>query len=49
MGPKQSSDTNKEDKVEAVTINHPRFEKVKSLSGKDGEYLQISVPVVNET
>ena len=48
MGTKQS-EIKKDHPVEPTTIRHPRFEKVKLLSHKDDQYLQITAPVVNET
>jgi hypothetical protein len=46
MGAKQSQQPHEQSG--SSTINHPRYEKVKLLTSKKGEYMQISVPVVAE-
>lgn len=48
MGARQPSPKREEDK-NACSINHPRFGKARLLSNKNGEYLEISLPVVNES
>lgn len=50
MGARHSTDSKKENQPETIEISHPRYQRVKvQKRNEEEEYLQISVPVVNET
>jgi hypothetical protein len=49
MGQKSSSANTPQEEQPPCVIDHPLFKQAKLLNDKQGEYIQISVPVVNES
>jgi hypothetical protein len=48
MGQKETTPAHNTQDHSSCAIDHPRFREAKLLNNSDGEFIQISVPVVNE-
>lgn len=48
MGQKETVPAQKTQDHSSCVIDHPRFHEARLLNNSEGEFIQISVPVVNE-
>lgn len=48
MGQKEIAPAQNTQDHSSCVIDHPRFREARLLNNSDGEFIQISVPVVNE-